>query len=187
MAGTHRACAGPSLFTGFSTGSGDECMRCDCRKFSFQKGCGTETGCRKRKVHKLTEKISRGNIPASRYGGVFFLSAHPCHWKQGISPGQGTALANYMGTDRTAVGRATYPEFFAAIGTMYGEGNGETSFNLPDLIERFGHMPYDRLIKTVLGGRATETIAGMVGVSEKSDGKSSGISWTCIFRQKDRC
>ena len=45
--------------------------------------------------------------------------------------------AGYLKCDGAAVGRATYPELFAAIGTTYGEGDGETTFNLPDLIGRF--------------------------------------------------
>lgn len=32
-----------------------------------------------------------------------------------------------------AVSRTTYPVLFAAIGTAYGNGNGSTTFNLPDL------------------------------------------------------
>jgi len=36
-----------------------------------------------------------------------------------------------------AVGRDTYPELFAAIGTVYGAGNGSTTFNLPDLRGEF--------------------------------------------------
>lgn len=43
----------------------------------------------------------------------------------------------YLVANGAAVGRATYPELFAAIGTTYGEGDGETTFNLPDLIGRF--------------------------------------------------
>lgn len=47
------------------------------------------------------------------------------------------APAGYLKADGAMVGRQTYPELFATIGTMYGEGDGETSFNLPDLIDRF--------------------------------------------------
>ena len=43
----------------------------------------------------------------------------------------------YLVANGAAVGRATYPDLFAAIGTMYGEGDGETTFNLPNLIGRF--------------------------------------------------
>lgn len=48
-----------------------------------------------------------------------------------------TPPAGYLRCDGAAVGRKTYPELFAAIGTTYGEGDGETTFNLPDLINRF--------------------------------------------------
>ena len=45
--------------------------------------------------------------------------------------------AGYLKADGLAVGRETYPDLFAAIGTTFGEGDGETTFNLPDLIGRF--------------------------------------------------
>ena len=48
-----------------------------------------------------------------------------------------TPPAGYLKADGAAVGRQTYPDLFAAIGTTYGEGDGETTFNLPDLIGRF--------------------------------------------------
>ena len=43
----------------------------------------------------------------------------------------------YLKADGAAVGRMTYPDLFSAIGTTFGEGDGETTFNLPDLIDRF--------------------------------------------------
>ncbi len=36
-----------------------------------------------------------------------------------------------------AVSRTTYAALFAAIGTTYGSGDGSTTFNLPDLNNRF--------------------------------------------------
>lgn len=45
--------------------------------------------------------------------------------------------AAYLKADGSAVGRETYPALFAAIGTTFGEGDGETTFNLPNLIGRF--------------------------------------------------
>lgn len=38
--------------------------------------------------------------------------------------------------DGAEYGREEYPELFAAIGTMYGEGDGETTFNVPNLQTR---------------------------------------------------
>lgn len=45
--------------------------------------------------------------------------------------------AGYLKADGSAVGRTTYPELFFAIGTTFGDGDGETTFNLPDLMGRF--------------------------------------------------
>lgn len=47
------------------------------------------------------------------------------------------APAGYLKADGIAVGRNTYPDLFAVIGTNFGEGDGEKTFNLPDLIGRF--------------------------------------------------
>ncbi|WP_288637012.1 phage tail protein [uncultured Oxalobacter sp.] len=68
---------------------------------------------------------------------------------KGISPSSGVPVgtieyfasaippAGYLKADGVAVGRTTYPELFAAIGTAFGEGDESTTFNLPDLIDRF--------------------------------------------------
>jgi microcystin-dependent protein len=48
-----------------------------------------------------------------------------------------TARANppegWLVCDGAAVSRTTYSDLFAAIGTIYGAGDGATTFNLPDL------------------------------------------------------
>ena len=48
-----------------------------------------------------------------------------------------TPPAGFLKCDGSAVGRETYPELYAAIGTTFGAGDGSTTFNLPDLIGRF--------------------------------------------------
>lgn len=48
-----------------------------------------------------------------------------------------TPPAGYLKADGAAVGRETWPDLFGVIGTTYGEGDGETTFNLPDLMDRF--------------------------------------------------
>ena len=45
--------------------------------------------------------------------------------------------AGYLKADGSEVGRETYPELYTTIGTIFGEGDGSTTFNLPDLIDRF--------------------------------------------------
>ena len=69
----------------------------------------------------LQEEIAKKGIPVGMVE-YFAMSAPP--------PG-------YLMADGTAVGRETYPDLFAAIGTVFGEGDGVTTFNLPDLIGRF--------------------------------------------------
>jgi microcystin-dependent protein len=44
-----------------------------------------------------------------------------------------SAPSGWLAADGTAVSRTTYATLFAAIGTIYGAGNGSTTFNLPDL------------------------------------------------------
>lgn len=45
--------------------------------------------------------------------------------------------AGWLECNGAAVSRTTYANLFAAIGTVYGVGNGVTTFNLPDLRGRF--------------------------------------------------
>ena len=48
-----------------------------------------------------------------------------------------TPPAGYLKADGRAVGRETYAELYSVIGTTFGEGDEQTTFNLPDLIDRF--------------------------------------------------
>lgn len=41
--------------------------------------------------------------------------------------------SGWLAANGAAVSRTLYPALFAAIGTLYGVGNGSTTFNLPDL------------------------------------------------------
>lgn len=49
----------------------------------------------------------------------------------------GTAPPGFLELDGSAISRTTYPTLFAKIGTMYGAGDGATTFNLPDLRGEF--------------------------------------------------
>lgn len=44
----------------------------------------------------------------------------------------------YLWCDGSAISRTEYSELFAAMDTIYGEGDGETTFNLPDHREAVG-------------------------------------------------
>ncbi len=43
----------------------------------------------------------------------------------------------YLLCDGSAVSRTTYSDLFTAIGVVFGSGDGSTTFNLPDLRQRF--------------------------------------------------
>lgn len=47
------------------------------------------------------------------------------------------APKGWLVCDGSAVSRTDYDELFEVIGTTYGEGDGSTTFNLPNLIDRF--------------------------------------------------
>ena len=50
----------------------------------------------------------------------------------------GTTIPNgWLLCDGSAVSRTDYAALYAVIGTTYGAGNGSTTFNLPNLIDRF--------------------------------------------------
>lgn len=58
----------------------------------------------------------------------------------------------------SAVSRTDYADLFAAIGTTYGEGNGTTTFNIPDYRARFpvGAGTFDGGDTAVLGTKGGE-------------------------------
>lgn len=62
----------------------------------------------------------------------------------------------YLICNGATVGRGTYPDLFAAIGTTYGDGDGSTTFQLPNLMD-----------KTVWGGTGvgTEKEAGLPNIT----------------------
>jgi len=47
-----------------------------------------------------------------------------------------TPPAKWLPCDGRAVGRVDYAELFATIGTLYGAGNGTTTFNVPNLTDK---------------------------------------------------
>lgn len=55
-----------------------------------------------------------------------------------IAPfGGGTVPEGWLLCDGSTVSRASYDGLFAAIGTVHGEGDGSTTFHVPDLRGRF--------------------------------------------------
>lgn len=52
-------------------------------------------------------------------------------------PGNGTAPDGWVLCDGSAINRTTYSALFAVIGTAYGTGDGSSTFNLPDMSNKF--------------------------------------------------
>ena len=73
------------------------------------------------KVQRLEQEIAKSRIPVGTI--IMFTTSE--------------APAGYLKADGAAIGRTAYPELFATIGTAFGEGDGQTTFNLPNLIDRF--------------------------------------------------
>ncbi len=76
--------------------------------------------------------------------------------------GKETAPANWLICDGSAVSRTSYADLFAVIGTKYGEGDGSTTFNLPNLKGRVpvgldgGDTDFNTIGKT--GGEKKHTL-----------------------------
>jgi microcystin-dependent protein len=51
--------------------------------------------------------------------------------------GGASAPGGYLMCNGAAISRATYADLFAAISTTYGSGDGSTTFNLPNLQQKF--------------------------------------------------
>jgi microcystin-dependent protein len=64
----------------------------------------------------------------------------------------------YLECDGTAVSRDTYSELFSAIGTIFGAGDGSTTFNLPDLSGKIAIGSSQSHVLGSSGGSETVTL-----------------------------
>lgn len=74
-----------------------------------------------------------------------------------------TAPAGWLLCDGSAVSRTTYVRLFTAIGTVYGIGDGSTTFNLPDARGRVIAGKDDMGGSAAL--RITNAVAGFIGTT----------------------
>jgi microcystin-dependent protein len=68
------------------------------------------------------------------------------------------APEGYLLCDGSAVSRTDYADLFAAIGTVYGAGDGSTTFNVPDLSGRVVLGVSQSHVLGSTGGEATHTL-----------------------------
>lgn len=54
-----------------------------------------------------------------------------------LAHGSTTIPSGYLLCDGSAVSRTTYGNLFTVIGTTFGAGDGSTTFNVPDMRQRF--------------------------------------------------
>lgn len=81
----------------------------------------------------------------------------------------------YLKADGAAVGRETYPDLFAAIGTTFGAGDGETTFCLPDLMGRVAQG------STVPGQYIEAGLPNITGYSDAGAYSSTYLNATGCF------
>lgn len=81
------------------------------------------------------------------------------------------APEGYLLCNGQAVSRTTYSALFAEIGTTFGEGDGSTTFNLPDLRSRF-----------IKGKEDSETLGQLneAGLPDHNHTVTGGQAWASI-------
>ena len=104
--------------------------------------------------------------------------------------GGSTAPTKWVLCDGRAISRTDYADLFQVIGTTYGSGNGSTTFNVPDMRDRFvvgAGSDYNLNSKggtnsvTLSTGEipahthGNKSLTGMVACQSYSNGTPSGI------------
>lgn len=82
--------------------------------------------------------------------------------------GGSTVPEGFLLCNGAAISRTTYAKLFAAIGTLYGAGDGSTTFNLPDMRDKFAEGS-----GTYTVGTAVE--AGLPNITGEFTGSASNI------------
>ena len=71
-----------------------------------------------------TAKQARANLEVEPIGTIYAFAGN-------------NIPSGYLPCNGAAVSRTTYADLFAVIGTTYGSGDGSTTFNLPNLTDKF--------------------------------------------------
>lgn len=98
-----------------------------------------------------------------------------------------TLPKGYLLCDGSKVSRTTYKKLYAVIGTTYGTGNGSTTFNLPNLTDKFiqgsdtvgtvksaGLPNITGSVSKALTKEGTVSYSGAIVVNQSSSGRASG-------------
>ncbi len=103
----------------------------------------TDTKVPTKAINALNEQL--GNAQESASDAMQRVTALEALTNSGLLPvgiilpyaANGDVPAGWLVCDGSAVSRTAYAALFAALGTLYGEGDGMETFNLPDLTGRF--------------------------------------------------
>lgn len=119
------------------------------------------------------------SISASTTSGFLTNDGTEASWVRltGIVVYHGGSYAptGWLVCDGSAVSRTTYADLYSAIGTTYGEGDGETTFNLPDLIDKFPQG------NTTVGTEKTAGLPNITGSFGATGLTDNGFTTTGAF------
>ena len=104
-------------------------------------GCSPEEYAKKNEL----EEFINNRINSPKAGFIYPLASS-------------TVPEGFLLCDGAEYGREEYPELFAAIGTIYGEGDGSTTFNVPNLQTRVPVGAGEGYELGSIGGEATHTL-----------------------------
>ena len=99
-----------------------------------------------------------------------------------------TVPDGYIICNGAKVSRTTYADLFAAIGTSFGEGDGSTTFDLPDLIDRFAQG--SRTVGTYKSAGLPNITGGFWDLTSTIDtptmGNADGVFFTNYTQEGNR-
>ena len=93
--------------------------------------------------------------------------------------GGSTIPEGYLLCNGAAISRSTYAKLFDAIGTLYGDGDGATTFNLPDMRNRFAEGAGTYSVGTAVEA-GLPNITGVTSIYSYGDISSTGALKTVI-------
>lgn len=110
---------------------------------------------------------SDGQVPTVASGVLAFANSNRVPPGALFSYAGSTAPTGYLLCDGAGVSRTTYADLFAVIGETFGSGDGSTTFNLPDLRDRFplGKGDMGGTAANRVGAAASDTLGGAGGSS----------------------
>jgi len=125
-------------------------------------------------IKELFYEDSAGTEVQLTTAGAINVAATPAVPTGSVFP-WGGAIASppsgYLICDGSAVNRTTYAALFAVCGTIWGSGDGSTTFNLPNFVNRFAYGASE-------GASAGNASVGSAG----ADGTLSGNDNSVVYK-----